>query len=188
MRISAPKTSRARRHRVATAPMPPPEAPRAEVPVADVADRVVHHHVGGARLVGPAHVPIRPFTAITVFIWSVSNQRSRMSVDRHRQQARDVGDPAHRRACGSRHASWSCSCRSPTAIDPTCGGVCISSGPSTSASPPIHASHCGERVGVTLGELRESTRSSSARRRRDWMIAARRRGTARSTGRTGMTV
>src|SRR4051812_31604706 len=36
-----------------------------------------------------------------------------------------------------RHTSRSCSCRSETDIDPTFGGVVISKGPSTAASPPI---------------------------------------------------
>ena len=41
----------------------------------------------------------------------------------------------------NRHASFSCSSRSAGRFEPTVGGIDISMGPSTSARPPIHASH-----------------------------------------------
>jgi hypothetical protein len=41
----------------------------------------------------------------------------------------------------NRHASRNCSSTSDHAGDPSRGGVVIMRGPSTSASPPIHASH-----------------------------------------------
>jgi hypothetical protein len=40
----------------------------------------------------------------------------------------------------NRHASLSCSSRTAGRFDPTVGGTDIIIGPSTSASPPIHAS------------------------------------------------
>ncbi len=41
------------------------------------------------------------------------------------------------------HAVRTVSSRSPGLVDPTCGGTWIISGPSTSATPFIHASHFG---------------------------------------------
>jgi len=70
------------------------EAPVAQVAVADVADRVVRHHVGGARLVGPGpgadHAVDRERTLDLRRLEPVVEQVG----DRHRHQPGHVGDRA----------------------------------------------------------------------------------------------
>ena len=71
------------------------EAPRSEVTVADVADRVVEHHVRGPRLVGPGpradHAVHGEHRLDRVGLEPVVEQVA----DAHREQPRDVGDAAH---------------------------------------------------------------------------------------------
>src|SRR6185437_7363610 len=71
------------------------EAPVAQVPVADVADRVVRHHVGGARLVragpGADHPVDRKCTLDLRRLEPVVEQVG----DAHRHQPGHVGDRAN---------------------------------------------------------------------------------------------
>ncbi len=57
----------------------------------------------------------------------------------------------------NRHTSRSWSIRSAGRREPTVGGVVISRGPSTSARPPIHASHCSIASASCLENLANSS-------------------------------
>ena len=145
VRTVAPNDSAALRRAPVTPPIPPRrKAPRTEFAVADVADLVVRHHVGGARRTRPgpraddaAH---RQDTAYLRRLEPVVEQIG----DAAREEAGDVGDAGHSQlpqlpreaplvddVAGRR--------------DPSRGGIDVRSGPSTSASPASHASQRGTR-------------------------------------------
>ena len=78
--ISAPRLLALDSSAAATAPMPPTgvaQEPRCPPPTSPIEWWAITYPVPGSC--GPAHVPIRPFSAITVFTCSDSKNRSTMS-------------------------------------------------------------------------------------------------------------
>ena len=71
------------------------EAPVAQVAVADVADRVVRHHVGGARLVGPGPGADHAVDRQRALDLRRGEPVVEQVGDRHRHQPGHVGDGAH---------------------------------------------------------------------------------------------
>ena len=91
---------------------------------------------------GPAHVPITPFTVSIALIASDSNQSSSRSVTlivNSRVTSATPRWPSLRIF----HAVCALGDQVAERSEPTFGGTCSSSGPSTSATPFSHASHFG---------------------------------------------
>ena len=140
--------------------------PRAEVAVADVADRVVRHDVAGAGLV---RARPRPDQAVQRHhgLDLVGLEEPVEDVDdRHRHQARDVADSSARRARGTARRAGAARAGRHGRFDPTRGR----------RRHQQRAEHVGQaadprvppldRVGVALARTSRTPRSSSARRRR----------------------
>ena len=102
---------------------------------------IITYAVPGAS--GPDHVPMIPFTDCRPMNTSFSNQRRSRSVAlivNSRVMSATVCWSTSLRSC---HASCATSLMSAAFLDPTCGGVSISSGPMMLAMRPIHASNLG---------------------------------------------
>ena len=144
-------TERARRrgHRrgePAHAPSGKPHEPSSPSPTSPILWWAMTNAVPGDR--GPAHVPITPDTD------STPRSCGRLEVvleevgDAHGEQPGHVGDAPDAEARCSCHTSRAWSRASPGARLPSFGGIAVSSGPSTSASPWSHSSHGSYGVGV----------------------------------------
>ncbi len=104
-------------------------------------------------------MPISPFNAITVLTCSDSKNRSRMSaIDIVMRRVRSPTPPT--RSPRKRQASFSCAERSANDVEPSFGGVRISSGPSTSARPPMYASHDSTASASFFENFANSSRSA----------------------------
>ena len=136
--------------------------PRAEVPVADVADRVVRHHVAGARLVRP-----RPRADQAVQrhhgLHLIGLEEPIEDVhDRHRHQPRDVADRLHVEPA-----------------EPPDQPELVDAGPRDASSRPWAAWSSGAGRAPRPG--RRSTRPiARSRRRRAWRTWRTRRSSSRS--------
>jgi hypothetical protein len=143
VRISAPNASAAPRIASLTAPIPPcwkPHDPRWPSPTSPIEWCSITYAVPGSS--GPAQVPITPFTVSIALIASDSNQslsRSLTDIVNRRVTSPTPRSPSLRVL----QAVRSVSSRSPGFSEPTCGGTCSSSGPSTSETPFSHSSHLG---------------------------------------------
>ena len=131
------------------------EPPAAEVAVADVADRVVEHDVGGAGLVGAGpradHAVDREHRLDRVGLEPVVQQVG----DAHREQARDVGDAALTPRPRIFHAVWACAAGHRASCDPTCGGT-LQQQRTQHVGDALHPRlPLREGVGVLLRELRD---------------------------------
>ena len=153
-RISAPKL----RALDAAPPRPRPSRrrrrPRAEVPVADLPDRVVRHHVAGPRLVragpGPDQAVQRHHGLHLVGLEEPVEDVH----DRHRHQARDICDPAHLQPPEPPHElQLLLKVADRHRPDPRRGGH--QQRPEHRREPADPRVPLLDRVGVTLGELRE---------------------------------
>ena len=95
-------------------------------------------------------MPITPLTVSIALIASDSNQSFSRSVTLIVNRRVTSATPRWPRP-RIFHAVWACGSRSPSLVDPTWGGTLNSSGPDTSETPFIHASHFG-RVSASFFE------------------------------------